>query len=315
MQLYDVLARFNNQLGEVERYKNLALVRIFGDDIFRDEVLVLDEALKTGQFTVSEATPMQVNALEARSTLEKIVFIAGGMTVEGDTQNRAVQFPSLVPARSRTALSVRCVERGQPTREGTRFKSSTTIVTASARTGDVSQQRTWGTVSLSRQSVGAQTKTDDYVSVAQSAGLDDYLQAFGKAQPSQLGYLAAIRNNGEVFFYSDLFGNNALYGKLHDRLVHSVAMTARSVASPQELSIDKDRFLEFLTEASSAQLQQQKSLEGASGNLYLAEQPVAGTALLYLEAPVQVSLRKDHTQEHYGVENSRQTRMFQPVRR
>lgn len=314
MQIYDVLTRFNNQLGEVERYKNLALVRVFGDDIFRDDVLLLDEALQTGQFTVSEANPMRVGTLEARSTLGRTVFIAGGMTVEGDTQNRAVQFPSLIPARSRATLSVRCVERGQPTQEGTRFRSSTTIVTAAARTGDVSQQRTWGTVSVSRDSVGAQTRTEDYVSVAQSAGLDDYLLHFGKSHPSQLGYVAAVRNNGAVFFYSDLFGSNTLYGKLHDRLLQSVAMTARSVASPQDISIEKDRFLEFLTEASSAQLQQQKMLEGALGNVYLAEQPIAGTAFLYSEVPVQVSLRKDQAQERHGAGDMRQTTMFRHVR-
>lgn len=311
MQLYDVLARFNNQLGGVERYKNLALVRVFGDDIFRDDVLLLDEALQTGQFTVSEATPMQVNTLEARSTLGKTVFIAGGMTVEGDTQNRAVQFPSLIPARSRATLSVRCVERGQPTREGTHFRSSTTIVTAAARTGDVSQQRTWGTVSISRDSVGAQTRTDDYVSVAQSAGLEDYLGAFGAAGSSQLGYVAAVRNNGAVFFYSDLFGSNTLYGKLHDRLLQSIAMTARSVASPQDISIDRDRFLEFLTEASSAQLQQHWTPQGTSGEVYLAERPVTGTAFLYSEVPIQISLRKDQNQDSIGIPRAgdpRQTR-------
>ena len=302
MQLYDVLKRFNNQVGDVERYKNLALVRFFGDDIFRDDVLLLDEALQTGQFTVSEVTPMRVDALEAKSTLERTVFIAGGMTVEGDTQNRAVQFPYFIPARSKATLSVRCVERGQPTQAGTHFRSSTTIVTAAARTGDVSQQRTWGTVSIIRDSVRAQTKTEDYVSVAQGAGLEDYLGAFGAARPSQLGYVAAVRNNGAVFFYSDLFGSNTLYGKLHDRLLQSIAMTARSVSSPQDISIDRDVFLGFLTVASSAQLHQQKMLEGALGNVYLAEQPIAGTAFLYSEVPVQVSLRKDQAQErHLGL--------------
>lgn len=226
------------------------------------------------------------------------------MTFEGGTQNRAAIYPFIVPPQSGAInIPVHCVERGQGLVQGKTFRKSSTILMASARTTEttgsgatlVGQTRTWMGISRATSTFGLRENvTQDYTAVgrAEGTGLVEYVAATGKAQNDQLGYIAAVRNNGQVFFYADIFGQRRLYQKLHEKLAQSVAAVARQVFRG-DITLGKDDFYKFLDEARTAELQEQKVDAQLLGKIYTADKPVNGIALMLEDSPVQLSLRRD----------------------
>ena len=96
-------------LGPVTSYTNLSFVPVFGPDAIKDDLLLVDEALRTGYFTVTDSG--QISLLLADSRLGMKIFVPSGAIVEGRTQNRVSEFPAVIPPRSKgVQLAVRCAE-------------------------------------------------------------------------------------------------------------------------------------------------------------------------------------------------------------
>ena len=283
------------EIGDVEGYRNLSFVRVYGPDKFRESVLTLDEAFETNRvettgFSVRESG--NVPELIVQNDLDMMVFIALGMILEGESQNRAAQYPLLVPGHSgEIHIPVRCAERHQPLEHGTRFVSTTTILIASARTGRTEQNHTWNTISDATTVISRKNKTDDYVTAVKEADLSDYAGVFGKPRKDQLGYIAAIQNNGHIFYYADILGNHELYKKLGERLHESVGAVAKQGKGNSR--VERNAFLSFYDSAKPSELRE-VTLNRLEGNVFVADSPIAVSALLCKESPVQVSLRKDN---------------------
>ncbi|MEK6962907.1 MAG: DUF6569 family protein [Nanoarchaeota archaeon] len=284
-ELFDGLS-----LGRVHSHKNLAFRRLYGPNRFQHPVLTLDEALGTGKFRVTDSG--DAPTVIAQSDLEQDVFIGVGMIFVGDSQNRAAIHPLIVPAHSQeVSIPVNCVQHSRYTRRGSAYSQSSSISMASIRSGIVAQEHTWSTIADAASSLGLET--DDHAQFAEEADLGDYLAAFGPPKPKQIGFITAVRQNGNCSFYSDMVGNEELYGKLHNRLAASVALVAKQ-KNPGAIEIRKDQFIGFLREVLEAKLIRQ-DLDGSSlADIYILQHPeIAGSALLYKGIPVQVSLRKD----------------------
>ncbi len=291
MKLAELLP--NIQLGDVEIFKNLALVRVFGDDVFREPVITVDEALKSQQLLISELpSGMRVNELHAKSDLEQLVFIPTGTILEGATQNRMVKHPTILVPSKVSTLQVNCTQQGQPTRSGARFTSSSTIVGATSRTGNVEQHRTWDTIYETSTSLRSISRTSDYVESIRGAraSLNEYIGAISSPRENQIGYIAAVQN-GSVLFYSDLFGNKNLFNRLNGMLSESVSATAASQFR-NPIKIKKDSFDEFLNAAKDSDVVEEILL-GVGGQTFVMDEPIAASALLYCGNLVQLSLRKD----------------------
>ena len=90
------------EISDVVQSSNLAVARLYADDSFGDEVVLLDKAMKTeqetGKFSVTETD--EVQSLRIINGLDERVFIAGGSVIEGDSQNRMVLYPTMIPARA-----------------------------------------------------------------------------------------------------------------------------------------------------------------------------------------------------------------------
>ncbi len=301
-------------LGEVRSYKNIGVVPVLGKDRVQEELRTLDQVLRNEpsrkefslrapltslfgkrRFSVTESHEQDSVLID--NALDYPVFIAGGMTFEGETQHRAALYPAVIQARSGVLkFPVHCVEQNKPLSEkGTRFTRSSSIVLASARTGNQDQKRTWDTVTrLSgfSQSRERRAASFDYVSLVQGVDLGAYLKAFGEPVAHQIGYLAAIRGNEDIFFYGDVFGNHRLYAKLHQRLQESVAAVAK-VMGNNHLKAEKDAFAAFLDSVREVELPEKLGACNVDGKLYEASEPVAAVSFLYKERPLQLSLRKD----------------------
>jgi len=322
------------ELGDVERCGNLNFVRVYGKDVFQRDLLTLDEAFQTEQrpdllaravsslqrkpteprtFTSIESD--RVERLLVYNGLDVEVFIAGGMIFEGKSQNRASQFPVIIPPRSgEIRLPVRCAEHGQGLISGSSYVRSTTILPVSSRSGRVQQDRTWSTIQNTMTSTGIHHRaapTEDYVTVAREARKDltEYLAALGTPDDCQIGYIAGIPTEEGVFFYADMFGNQGLYDKLHERLNESVAIVA-SQHDARKTRVTKDSFASLIRNAKSSDMKRVDLPTNTAGKVYTLDNPVEGSVLMYDGTPVQLSLRKDTYIEPSADDDAMHTRII-----
>jgi len=322
------------ELGDVERCGNLNFVRVYGKDVLDRDLLTLDEAFQTEQrpdFLARAVSSLQrrptepktftsmesghVDQLLVYNNLDLEVFIAGGMIFEGRSQNRASQFPVIIPPRSgKIRLPVRCAEHGQNLVSGESYVRSTTILPASSRSGRVRQDRTWSTIQDTMTSTGISHRaapTKDYVTVAREARKDltEYLAALGTPDDCQIGYIAGIPTEDGVFFYADMFGNQRLYDKLHERLNESVAIVA-SQHDARKTRVTKDSFASLVRSAKSSDMKRVSLPSNTAGKVYTLDNPVEGSVLMYDGTTVQLSLRKDAYIEPSADDDSMHTRII-----
>jgi hypothetical protein len=223
MELGEVLKDY--EIGDIIVYRNLAFAPIFGENV-SEPMKTLDEVLGTKGFDAVDQGHQ--NDIEVTNKLREPVFIPAGATFEGRSQNRAAVYPAVIDAKlTIERFPVHCVDRYCPTRADSPFSRSSAILMASARTG-VSQQDTWTSIDVTATSIHmGERESRDFVYVSNQANLEEYSDKLGKPEKGQIGYVAAVRNNGTAFFYSDLFFNDEVYGKLAPRLNESVAAVAR----------------------------------------------------------------------------------------
>ena len=65
-------------LGPVTSYTNLSFVPVFGPDAIKDDLLLVDEALRTGYFTVTDSG--QISLLLADNRFGMKIFVPSGAT-------------------------------------------------------------------------------------------------------------------------------------------------------------------------------------------------------------------------------------------
>jgi hypothetical protein len=300
-------------------YKNLAVSRIMGDDVYKiydeqnvKQIETVDDALKTRFFSVSELDPAHQYRLEVKNGLERKVFIPSGAILESEnSQNRAVAFPMLVHEggdgnETRTIIPVFCAQRGQPCNDRAEFKGHTTIMKASGRTGftpapqrgNPDQTRTWATIAMSTRIFHInEDNRSDYVTVASQIPVQEYMDRIGGWKEHQLGYVAAVmyvdQDTGErnLFFYSDILGNQQLFRNYYDKILKSVTVVAKE-SGDFDFKIRTDSMEQFLDLAKRSEIVQEEQYAG-DGEAYRMRNPVDGSLLYHCESPVQYAMRKD----------------------
>ncbi len=286
-------------LGPTTTFENLSFSPVVGPSAIRDDLLLPDEALETGYFSVRECGRIEVLVVENRLGMN--VFIPSGATFEAETQNRAAVFPVIVQARSREVpILVRCIEKGQPLRRGHRFLTSQAILLASARTGDVVQVDVWSTIGSTMSRWGVANVTSDYSTALRATALEDYLRAIGAPAPGQRGYVAAVRDRDGLSLYADILGSSELYARLHEKLWKSVAAVARAGSRRGECAPRSRQELgAFVLDAGRQELEERPLVPGLLGTVCLS--PVSDrtvvSALVYRGMPVQVSIRSEPDRE------------------
>jgi hypothetical protein len=290
-------------------FGNIAFSRVYGDNLFKEKVEFVEDAIKTGMFRVGETG--NVPEITVQNGLLRKVFLPCGVIVEGGKQNRSVRYPTLVQERTapdptKTRIAVRCCQQGrwhyddQPRPNNTDFVTQTTIMKANARSGHVDQHRTWHTVAMSTRAFHIDSDSEDYADIAKQIPIDEYKTAFRECQKRQLGHVVAIRNDKDVLFYSDLFGNHDFFNRYYDQLVHSVAVCAKEVPS-YHIKVERKYMQDFLKELANSKIKKEESYDGF-GQLYLSSSPVDGS-LLHVDdrTPVQYALRKDYVSNQKDV--------------
>lgn len=278
-------------IGDVVRYNSLAVARVYANDEFMENVLMIDEAIRNDGFSVTESGT--VGRLTVDNKIDDKVFIACGALVEGASQNRYSLFPALVMPNSHISLPVNCAEERQGLIGGSRgrYRTGDTIVMPSIRSGEVRQDVTWTRIMNTTVILNRMNPTRDYSHVEKTADIHDYIEAIGNPEDGQVGIVAGVRDGERTLFYTDFFGNHSILERVHAKLAKSFGIVAR-VHEGSADEVKKDDIINFLRKIEVAHGQKKPHVGG--GNLYVLESPVKGSILAYENNTVQVSMRQDH---------------------
>lgn len=282
-------------LGSINVHGNLAFMKVYGENRFQEPIITVDQAFERSRtlslgFQVRESGNQY--RLLVRNELDDTVFIPGGSVIEGASQNRVVEYPTLLrPQTGGVSLQVRCVEQRQGLIEGSQYHGSSTIIMPALRTTE--QHETWEEINQATRTMGIENHTQDYVAVAKTRQIQELADRLGSPDPHQVGYLAAVRHNGAVQFYADLFGSESLYRALAKKLHQSVATAARTVPSAKDVVVRSGHFEHLLLNARRSALIKKEEVKSDQmlGDVYMIKNPVDGMALVYRNAPVQVGLK------------------------
>ncbi len=280
-------------IGNIARCESLAVAPIYAKDDFREEVVMIDKAMKEGKFSVMESGT--VGRLLVANGLDDKVFVACGALVEGASQNRYSVYPSLLLPHTKVELPVNCAEERQGLLggRGGRYGCSPTIVMPSIRGGEVSQHDTWNRIMNTTVILNRMSPTRDYSYAEKHTNVEDYIEAVGQVTDGQVGIVAGIRDGERTIFYTDFFGNQRMLRKLHPKLAKSFGIVAR-VHEGNADEVNTDDLVRFLRSIETAQGNRKDHVGG--GELYIIESPVKGSILAYEDSRVQVTMRQDWRQ-------------------
>ena len=278
-------------IGDIRRHGSLAVARVYADDNFRENVLMLNEAMKNERFSVTETGT--VGKLNIQNRLDERIFIVCGDLIEGASQNRYSIFPTLIMPNSNIELPVNCAQERQSLLSGRRgrYNINDTVVMPSIRSGTISQRNAWESIEHTTVILGRMDPTRDYAHADKTADVSDYIEAVGKVAEGQVGIVAGIKSGNKTVYYTDFFGNQSIMARAHPKLAKSFGIVAK-VHEGNADHVKKDDIVNFLKLIEIAKGYKKDHVGG--GTLYVLDGPVKGSALAYKDATVQVSMRQDY---------------------
>ena len=242
-------------VGELESHDNLTVFPVFTTAPQKNGYSLLDEAVKTGKFKVTEVTEGgSVPNLKVENGLDQDVLILDGDILIGAKQNRSVTTTIIIGRKSKIVVDVNCVEHGRWHYKGRNFTASdqpmfSRLRAAKSRSVNFSlknrksyeadQGQVWEEISqksakLSEADAGFQassTEAADELYTSYEDRIKAYEGSF-KAQEGQVGFVVLI--DGKVAG-CDIFGNPGVLNRAFGKGIRSYILDAI------EKSFDKNK--------------------------------------------------------------------------
>lgn len=234
----------NLEIGEIQKYRNLAIAPILGKDSNLEHV-VLADALRSGM-EIREKGSGNVPTLFAINRTGKNVLAIAGEYVVGGMQNRTIVKNIYFDKQFEGEIPVRCVQRGRwnygaqdirpdyfpvpsrrPKREPATVFRHGGHAPLMACLAAKSQHETWSAVEEVLCCADVRSASSDLHAVLEERqeDLNKYKENFPLVN-RQVGNIAVIGKNGQKIFVLDLFDRANILGKYHNNLVESYALEA-----------------------------------------------------------------------------------------
>lgn len=241
-------------LGAAERHENLTVIPVFTTAPQQNGYSLLDEAVRTGLFTVTEVTEGgSVPDLKVVNGLEQDVLILDNDILVGAKQNRSATTTIIINRKSESVISVNCVEQGRWSYKGRSFSASDRPVYSrlraiksrsvtenlnSSRSYDADQGAVWNDIeekavrfsqsepNFCRSSTGAADEM--YGSLEDKVKL--YEPAFTRKE-GQVGFVVLI---GGAVAGCDIFGHPNVLSRVYAKGLRSYLLDAVEQASDRE---------------------------------------------------------------------------------
>jgi len=262
------------EFGEVQHFKNMAVLPILSPLDDSPEYLVLKQALEQHVLVISEVSHEgRVPELKVINKGEMPVLLLDGEELAGAKQNRVLNTTLLLGKKSETIIPVTCTEQRRWSYTSRDFSESGTVMIPKMRkmksqtvSDSLHESREYrsdqGTVWTSidemsqRAEVHSRTAAMSDVYEAKTKELDEYLSVF-LCIPQQRGLLAFM--DEEVVGF-DFISLDSAYALLHPKLVKSYAMEALLQKTPKIEKPDKEKAKDFLKEASKTKEKKYESV-------------------------------------------------------
>ena len=202
--------------------------------------LVLDDALATGHFRVTEVSESgSVPWLLAINETSSPIFLLDGEELVGAKQNRVLNLSIMLAPKSKTEIPVSCVEAGRWRTESHSFQTAKRVQFARGRAqkmdqvsqslcfnGEALSDKTavWDTISAKSGRMSVASPTGAMAALFESChdDLQDYLDAI----PTLDGQFGAVYAIGDSPVGIEVFDSDATFKKLAGKLLVSYALDA-----------------------------------------------------------------------------------------
>ena len=303
------------RIGEQTTYNNLTVFPLYTDQSRDDGFTLLDDAIKTQKFTVTEIDESgSVPELKAVNQLDTDVLIIDGEELLGAKQNRIVNTTIIIGKGKEVVVPVSCVEQGRWHYRSRKFSSSKSHLYAALRkekaddvfhclrsTGSFrsDQAKIWASIRARADtfSVSSETGAMNDIFDSYEDAIKNYEDQF-KLLSGQVGFIAVIR--GKIAGL-DIFGSRSVLPKVYNKLLRGYILDAlnrgRIVREPAfsegetEQSAGKnliDEVNEFLKKVETAKKESFKSV-GEGDELRFGNKQVNGFALVNNEEIVHMA--------------------------
>jgi len=228
------------KFGQIQSYRNMAVIPIFSKTNSSPQYLTLKEAMDTGVLEIEEISSSgSVSELKAINNGKVPVLILDGEEIIGAKQNRVLNTTVLLKEKSETIIPVSCTEQGRWDNTSAKFDDSDMVTAHKVRlhknisvdkslnlenTFEADQGGVWNKIDEYQETADFKSSTGAMRDVFEhkAESLDDYLKAF-KFGSGQNGIFVFLQGKAIGFDYISL--SNA-YETLHLKLVKSYAMDA-----------------------------------------------------------------------------------------
>ncbi|OGP90112.1 MAG: hypothetical protein A2157_17390 [Deltaproteobacteria bacterium RBG_16_47_11] len=290
------------ELGELQTFKNMAIIPLFSSMNHTPQYLSLGEAMGKGLLTITEVN--QAGAVPELKVVNKAdipVLLLDGEELAGAKQNRVLNTTILLMEKSETIIPVSCTEQGRWDYATSAFAESGNIMNQMLRAKNISsvhlslkeamsyrgnQREVWDGIQELSAEAKVQSRTGAMRDVYEDkkADLDGYLKAF-QYVPHQKGILAMI--NGRVMGL-DILSLEAVYEVLHPKLVRSYAMDALLQQPEKVDSGSVEKVKTFIGEARLCKEEKFKSI-GHGWDHRFEGPTTVGSALVHQEKVIHMA--------------------------
>ncbi len=233
-------------LGEPLSHENMMVFPVFTTSPQQNGYALLDEAVKSGRFMVTEMTDGgSVPNLKVINDLDNDVLILDGDILVGAKQNRSVTTTIIIGRKTTSVINVNCVEHGRWSYKGRFFRAGEQPVysklrAAKARSVTMNLKSSWGFVAdqitvwdnistkadnLSKNDASFKPSSTDAADELYSS-YEERIRGFEKTlslKPDQVGFVVLI--NGRVAG-CDIFGNPGVFQRIYSKGIKSYILDA-----------------------------------------------------------------------------------------
>ena len=197
--IIDFLAKL--EFGELQAFRNMAIIPLFNSMNHTPQYISLGEALGKGILTVTEVNQGgTVPELKVVNNADLPVLLLDGEELAGAKQNRVLNTTILIVEKSETLIPVSCTEQGRWSYVSAAFAESGNIMSHSIRLKKASsvslslrerasyrgnQGEVWTGIDRLQRVAGVRSRTGAMREVYEDKkkDLDDYLGAFPLSRP------------------------------------------------------------------------------------------------------------------------------------
>ncbi len=213
------------ELGEASTFAGLTVLPLFPSEEPALEYIGLDEALARGLSVREVSEAGAVETLLVDNPLGELVLLYEGEELVGAKQNRIVARSTIVDARSRQTIGVRCVERGRWSPLAAPFEAAPRTAYPRLRHASRSGQgATWSELAAkqARMLTCSPTEAAEQLYVAHGRRLEEYVEALPR-QEGQSG--AAVAIAGEPVCV-DFVSRSDVFAGLYPKLLRGYGLDA-----------------------------------------------------------------------------------------